>query len=56
MYPGHFHYRNGAEAHLNTPEGMVALQQATRTNATDTFKKYTKHVDEVNKSVTLRGQ
>ena len=25
--PGQFHLRNGGEAHLNTPEGMVALQQ-----------------------------
>jgi glutamate synthase domain-containing protein 2 len=53
--PGHFHYRNGGEKHLNTPEGMVALQQASRTSSRETFKQYTKHVDEMNKSVTLRG-
>ena len=53
--PGHFHYRNGQEKHLNTPEGMVALQQASRTNSRETFKRYTTHVDSVNRSVTLRG-
>jgi hypothetical protein len=53
--PGAFHFRNGGEAHLNTPEGMVALQQASRLNSRETFKKYTKHVDQMNKAVTLRG-
>ena len=53
--PGQFHYRNGGEAHLNTPEGMVALQQASRLNSRATFKQYTTHVDKMNRSVTLRG-
>jgi glutamate synthase domain-containing protein 2 len=53
--PGNFHLRNGGEAHLNTPEGMVALQQASRTNSRDAFSMYTAHVDKMNKSVTLRG-
>jgi len=53
--PGHFHFRNGGEAHLNTPFSMVALQQAARTNSREVFRQYTKHVDEQNKSVTLRG-
>ena len=53
--PGNFHYRAGGEAHLNTPQGMVQLQQASRNNSRESFKAYTKHVDEVNKSVTLRG-
>ena len=53
--PGNFHYRNGGEKHLNTPEGMVSLQQSTRTNSREMFKNYTTHVDKVNKSVTLRG-
>ena len=53
--PGNFHYRNGGEAHLNTPFGMVQLQQASRLNSREAFKAYTKHLDEMNKSVTLRG-
>lgn len=53
--PGHFHFRNGAEAHLNTPTGMTNLQIASRTNSREAFKTYTKHTDEMNKAVTLRG-
>ena len=53
--PGQFNFRNGGEAHLNTPEGMVALQQASRTNSREAFKAYTRHVDEQNSSITLRG-
>jgi len=53
--PGHFHYRNLGEAHLNTPEGMVNLQLAARNNSREAFKAYTKHLDEQNKKVTLRG-
>ena len=53
--PGNFHYRNGGEAHLNTPLGMVQLQQASRLNSKEAFKTYTKHLDEMNKAVTLRG-
>jgi len=53
--PGHFHFRNGGEAHLNTPFSMVALQQSVRANSREVFRQYTRHVDEQNKSVTLRG-
>jgi len=55
LNPGQFHLRNNAEAHLNTPMGMVALQQASRNNSRESFKAYTKHTDEQNKAVTLRG-
>lgn len=34
---------------------MVQLQQASRTNSREAFTAYTKHLDEMNKSVTLRG-
>lgn len=53
--PGNFHYRNNGEAHLNTPEGMVALQQSTRLNSRELFKTYTRNIDNTNKAVTLRG-
>eukprot|EP01038_Epipyxis_sp_PR26KG_P009535 gene9535-12843_t len=52
---GQFHLRNNGEAHLNTPEGMTALQNATKYNSKDNFKAYTRHVDKQNKAVTLRG-
>lgn len=53
--PGNFHLRNEGEKHLNTPLGMVSLQEASRTNSRETFKIYTNNVDEQNKGVTLRG-
>lgn len=53
--PGNFHFRNQGEAHLNTPEGMVSLQLATKGNSREAFKRYTKHTDMMNKAVTLRG-
>jgi glutamate synthase domain-containing protein 2/glutamate synthase domain-containing protein 1/glutamate synthase domain-containing protein 3 len=53
--PGNFHYRNNGESHLNTPEGMVSLQQAARGNSKEMYKAYTAHTDKQNQSVTLRG-
>jgi glutamate synthase (NADH) len=53
---GQFHYRDGGEAHLNTPAGMVNLQIAARTNSKDAFKEFTRITNEQNKKVTLRGQ
>jgi len=53
--PGQFHYRNGGEAHLNTPSGMVHLQAAARTNSREAFAAYCKEVDRANQACTLRG-
>ena len=53
--PGQFHYRNGGEAHLNTPQSMVHLQQAARENSQKAFDVYSKTVDESNAACTLRG-
>lgn len=55
LNPGQFHFRNGGEAHLNTPAAMAALQHATRTNSRDVYRQYTKLTDEQNKACTLRG-
>jgi glutamate synthase (NADH) len=52
---GQFHYRDGAEQHLNSPFSMVALQQAARTNSREAYKMYTKMVDETNMKCNLRG-
>jgi len=41
---------------LNTPQGMVNLQVAARTNSRDAFKEFTRITNEQNKKVTLRGQ
>ena len=53
---GQLHFRTGEEAHLNTPQGMVNLQIAARTNSRDAFKEFTRLTNEQNKKVTLRGQ
>jgi len=53
--PGQFHYRNGGEAHLNSPQSMVHLQRAARENSRQAFDDYTKAVDDSNAACTLRG-
>jgi glutamate synthase (NADH) len=53
---GQFHYRDGGEAHLNTPAGMVNLQIAARTNSREAYKEFSRLTNQQNKKVTLRGQ
>jgi glutamate synthase domain-containing protein 2 len=53
---GQFHYRDGGEAHLNTPLGMVNLQVAARTNSRAAYKEFARATNEQTKKVTLRGQ
>ena len=53
---GDFHYRDGGEAHLNSPMGMVNLQLAARTNSKDSYKAFAKETNKQNKKCTLRGQ
>jgi len=53
---GQMHYRDGGEAHLNTPGGMVNLQLAARTNSREAYKEFSRLTNEQNKKVSLRGQ
>jgi hypothetical protein len=53
---GQLNYRTGEEAHLNTPQGMVNLQLAARTNSREAYKEFARITNEQNKKVTLRGQ
>jgi len=53
---GQFHWRDGGEAHLNTPGGMANLQVAARTNSRDAYKEFSRLTNEMNQKVTLRGQ
>ena len=53
---GQLHYRVGGEAHLNSPQSMVNLQVAARTNSRKAYKEFARITNEANKSVTLRGQ
>ena len=54
--PGQLHFRHLGEAHLNTPEAMVQLQLAARTDSRAAFAAYEAAVDEMNARGTLRGQ
>jgi len=53
---GQLHYRDGGEAHLNTPGGMANLQVAARTNSREAYKEFARITNEQNTKVTLRGQ
>jgi glutamate synthase domain-containing protein 2 len=43
--PGNFNYRDGGEAHLNTPSNMLALQKAARENSREAYKHYSQLMD-----------
>lgn len=53
---GQLYYRHGEEAHLNTPQGIVNLQVAARTNSMVAYKEFARLTNEQNKAVTVRGQ
>jgi glutamate synthase (ferredoxin) len=53
---GHYQWRREGEAHLFNPETVHKLQYACRTGNYDTFKQYTKLIDDQSKRLcTLRG-
>ena len=53
---GQYAYRQRGENHLLSPENIFLLQQATKNDSYETFKQYTKTVDEPNEDfVTLRS-
>ena len=38
--PGFFHYRSGGEKHVNDPDSIAALQEATKHNNKSAYDKY----------------
>ncbi len=53
---GDYQWRKDGELHLFNPRTVHLLQKATRTNDYDSFKAYTKDIDEMNKEwCNLRG-
>jgi glutamate synthase domain-containing protein 2/glutamate synthase domain-containing protein 1/glutamate synthase domain-containing protein 3 len=53
---GQYAYREKGENHLLSPENIFLLQQATKNNSYETFKRYTQTVDAVDENyITLRG-
>ncbi len=52
---GQYQWRRDGEQHLFTPETVFKLQHGTRQKRYDVFKEYTRTVDSLSRSVTLRG-
>lgn len=53
---GQYAYREKGENHLLSPENIFLLQQATKNNSYETFKRYTHTIDMVDENyITLRG-
>ncbi|MFV0290001.1 MAG: glutamate synthase large subunit [Mangrovibacterium sp.] len=53
---GEYHWRKDGERHLMSPQAINALQNATRNNDKESFKKYVSLVDEQTQAAfTLRG-
>ena len=52
---GQFHFVPGAEKHYNDPHGMTMLQEAARTDSRKAYRRYAKHLDGLNRGITLRG-
>merc|ERR1711871_389626 len=52
---GTFHYKPSGEAHYNDPHGISMLQLAARNDSTEAYERYARHVNGLNRSVTLRG-
>ncbi len=53
---GQYAYRQRGENHLISPENIILLQQSTKNDDYNTFKRYSKIIDEPNEDfITLRG-
>ncbi|XP_062232093.1 glutamate synthase 2 [NADH], chloroplastic-like isoform X2 [Phragmites australis] len=53
--PGDYHWRKNGEIHLNDPIAIAKLQEAARINSREAYKEYSRCIQELNKSCTLRG-
>jgi glutamate synthase domain-containing protein 2 len=53
--PGDLHYRDGGEAHYNTPRGMAELQVAARTNSRIAYADYARTMAKAAKRTSIRG-
>ena len=54
--PGFFHYRSGGEKHINDPESIAALQEATKNKNKSAYEKYVDAAMKTVRDCTLRGQ
>jgi glutamate synthase (NADPH/NADH) large chain len=54
--PGEFHWRADGEKHMWNPESISALQVAARTNDFESYKQFSDHINNSNKTLcALRG-
>ena len=54
--PGIYHWRNGGEKHINDPEAIAALQDASKSNSRNAYKKFSQFHSDATRNCTLRGQ
>ncbi|PRP77897.1 glutamate synthase [Planoprotostelium fungivorum] len=52
---GEYHYRIGGESHMNTPGGVVNLQDAVRTKNIESYRAYSREMQEQTNKCALRG-
>ncbi|KAF6148376.1 hypothetical protein GIB67_025595 [Kingdonia uniflora] len=52
---GDYHWRKGGEVHLNDSFAIAKLQEAARKNCVTSYKDYSKHIQELNKTCNLCG-
>ncbi|KAJ3255487.1 glutamate synthase [NADH] [Chytriomyces hyalinus] len=52
---GNYHWRNGAEPHINDPTSVGSLQDAVRNKNKSSYETYSKHCHDQIKHCTLRG-
>lgn len=53
---GLIHWRSGGEKHVNDPEAIASLQDASRSNSRAAYKKFSQFHTDAIKNCTLRGQ
>lgn len=53
--PGAYHWRSGGEKHINDPETIAALQDASKTNSRAAYKKFSQFHTNATKNCTIRG-
>ncbi len=54
--PGIINWRRGGEKHLNDPEAIASLQDASRSNSRAAYKKFSQYHTDATRNCTLRGQ
>lgn len=54
--PGYYHWRSGGEKHINDPEAIANLQDASKTNSMKSYRSFSDATVAMLKKCTLRGQ